>query len=118
MNLRHLMLGLAALPALAHAAPLAAAERGATVPWVTYEAEQTTTNATLLGPDYTGQTAAREASGRRCVRLAATGQHVELTANTDAQGLVVRYSIPDSVDGVGADATLSLYINGELRKKL
>jgi hypothetical protein len=116
MKLRHLMLGLAALPALVQAAP--AAERGATVPWVTYEAEQAKTNGTVVGPDYTGQTAAREASGRRCVRLAATGQHVEITAKADAQGVVVRYSIPDSADGTGADATLSLYINGQLRKKL
>lgn len=92
--------------------------RGAVVPWVTYEAEQSTTTGTTLGPDYTGHTAAREASGRRCVRLAATGQFLEFTANDDAQGMVVRYSVPDSPDGRGIDATLSLSINGKPRQKL
>ncbi|MEA2711596.1 MAG: hypothetical protein QOF78_4197 [Phycisphaerales bacterium] len=120
MKLRDLMLGLAALLALDPTAPAAEPmpQRGASVPWVTYEAEQAKTNATVLGPDYTGHTPAREASGRRCIRLAATGQFLEITAKAGAQGMVVRYSIPDSADGVGIDATLSVYVNGELRKKL
>ena len=60
----------------------------------------------------------REASGRRCVSLAATGEFLEFTAKADAQGVVVRYCIPDSPDGRGIDATLSFYINGKLRNKL
>jgi hypothetical protein len=77
-----------------------------------------TTTGSLLGPDYTGQTPAREASGRRCVRLRATGQYLEFTAKSDAQGIVVRYSIPDTADGRGANATLGLSINGKAHKKL
>jgi hypothetical protein len=91
---------------------------GAVVPWTTYEAEQLNTTGSVIGPDYAGHTAAREASGRRCVRLAALGQFLELTAKADAQGLVVRYSIPNTPDGRGADATLSLYINGQHQQKL
>src|SRR5271154_5593146 len=102
-----LLIGLVAVWALGHRA---AAEpvRGATIPWTTYEAEQASTNGTVLGPDYTGRTPAREASGRRCVRLGTTGQYLEFSAKTDAQGLVVRYCTPDSPDGHGTDATLSL----------
>lgn len=96
----------------------AAANPGATLPWTTYEAEDAATNATILGPDFTGHTPAREASGRKCVRLSATGNYVQITAKDDAEGLVVRYCIPDSPDGMGISATLSLYINGRLRKKL
>jgi hypothetical protein len=106
-----LLPGIVALCALIHPA-------GAALPWVTREAEQATTTGTVLGPDYTGRTPAREASGRRCVRLSKTGQYLEFPAQADAQGIVVRYSIPDSADGVGADATLGLYINGKLRSKL
>lgn len=112
------LLVLVAISGLSSRAAAAETAPGATLPWVTYEAEQATTNGTILGPDFTGQTPAREASGRRCVRIAATGQFVELTAKADAQGLVVRYCIPDSPDGRGIDATLGLYINGQLRKKL
>jgi hypothetical protein len=91
---------------------------GANVPWVTYEAEQGKTTGSILGPDFAGHTPAREASGRECVKLAATGQFIEFTAKGDGQGLVVRYCIPDSADGRGIDATLGLYINGQSRAKL
>ena len=118
MSIWRLLFGLAATLALVCRAGAAADERGAVVPWVTYEAEQATTNGTVIGPDYTGHTAAREASGRQCVSLAATGQFMEFTAKADAQGLVIRYCIPDSPDGRGISATLSLYINGRFHSKL
>ena len=109
------VLTLLTLPIFARAAE---AERGAAVPWVTYEAEDAKSNGSILGPDYKGQTAAREASHRRCVRLDSAGHFIEIVAKADAQGLVVRYSIPDSTDGRGTDATLGLYVNGRLHKKL
>jgi hypothetical protein len=118
MVVRGLMIGLGGLLTLVYPACAAADERGATVPWVTYEAEQASTNGTVLGPDFTGQTAQREASGRQCVRLTATGDHVEFTAKSAAQGVVVRYAVPDSADGKGTDSTLGLYVNGTLRTKL
>lgn len=118
MKVWSLLLGFASLLSLAYPAMAKEAVCGATLPWVTYEAEQAVTNGTLLGPDYTGQTAAREASGRSCVRLTASGQYIQFTANADAQGLIVRYCIPDSPDGRGTDATLSLYISGQPKKKL
>ena len=92
--------------------------RGAILPWSTYEAEDMVTTGTILGPSYTGQSDAREASGRRCVRLGNTGQYVEFKSTNAANAIVVRYSIPDTADGVGADATLSLYINGVFSRKI
>ncbi|HUB24792.1 MAG TPA: glycosyl hydrolase family 28-related protein [Tepidisphaeraceae bacterium] len=118
MTIGRLLLGLVAASALCACANAIAAGRGADVPWETYEAENANTNGTVLGPDYTGHTPAREASGRRCVRLAETGQFVEFTAHSEAQGLVVRYCIPDSADGQGIGTTLSLYINSQFRGKL
>jgi hypothetical protein len=35
-----------------------------------------------------------------------------------ANSIVVRYAIPDSVDGAGTNATLSVYVDGTMRKKL
>ncbi len=102
--------------AATEAAP--AATPGATVTWTTYEAETANTNGTVQGPDFTGRTPAREASGRSCVRLSTAGQYIEFTAKSDAQGLVVRYCIPDSTEGRGIDATLSLLINGQSQPKL
>lgn len=113
--MRHLALILGLATASVGLPPASAqADIGARVPWTTYEAEAAQTNGSLLGPDYKGMTAAREASGRRCVRLASTGDHLEFRATNDGQGVVVRYSLPDKA----ADATVSLSINGQPPTKL
>ena len=107
------------LVTLSIASALAAATtRAAAVPWTTYEAERATTGGEVIGPDYTGLTPAREASGRRCVRLSATGQSLEFASRTDANAIVVRYCLPDAGPGPGTDATLSLYVNGRFRAKV
>jgi parallel beta-helix repeat protein len=118
MNVWARFFGFVASLALLHSAAAGENQRGATVPWTTYEAERARTNGGVFGPVYTGRSPVREASGRQCVLLSSTGQFVEFVAKSDAQGLVVRYSIPDTADGRGEDATLSLYINGKLVQKL
>ena len=91
---------------------------GATVPWTTYEAENMTNTGTILGPSYAGNDVASESSGRQCVQLNATGQYVQFTAQSNANAIVVRYSVPDTTNGVGADYTLSLYQNSVFVGKL
>ena len=91
---------------------------GATVPWTTYEAENMATTGTVLGPQYGPNVVASESSGRKCVQLNATGQYVQFTAQAAANAIVVRYSVPDSADGVGTDSTISLYKNGAFVAKL
>jgi hypothetical protein len=86
--------------------------RGAVVPWTTYDAEKMAFAGQVLGPSYAGHDVASESSGRQCVRLSATGQYVQFTALSNATAMVVRYSVPDTADGAGADYTLSLYKNG------
>lgn len=85
------------------------ADVGATVPWTTYEAEQSRTDGTILGPDYKDHTPAREASGRQCVRLSSGRQFIEFTATSDAQGVVIRYSVPDEV----GDTSITLSVNDQ-----
>jgi hypothetical protein len=97
----------------------ASAGRGAAVPWTTYEAENMTLGSgTVSGPGYSQNNVQSESSGRKCVRLHATGQYVQFTAQAAANAIVVRYSVPDTADGVGADYTLSLYTNGILAGEL
>jgi hypothetical protein len=96
-----------------------AAIRGAVVPWTTYEAENmTNSNGTVIGPQYQANLVGSESSGRRCVRLDATGQYVQFIVQEAANAVVVRYSVPDTSDGVGADYTLSLFRNGTFVQKL
>src|SRR5690606_1838374 len=69
--------------------------RGATVPFVTYEAEDMTTNGAQLGPTRAFGQVPAEASGRRAVRLSAQGHEVAFSNESPSNSIVVRYSIPD-----------------------
>jgi hypothetical protein len=86
--------------------------RGASVPWIEYEAESGRTNGTVQGPSRQLGTIAGEASGRKAVVLDATGEYVEWTTVSAANAIVVRNSMPDAAGGGGIQATLSLYVNG------
>jgi len=92
--------------------------RGATVPWIEYEAETGETTGAVIGPDRTFGTMASEASGREAVQLNAVGDYSQFTTQAAANSIVVRYVIPDSAKGDGLNATLSLYVNGTFQQKL
>ncbi len=91
--------------------------RGATVNFVEQEAENGTTNGTLIGPDRTAYSLAAEASGRTAVKLL-PGQYVEFTLPAKANAVTVRYSIPDSATGGGITSPLDVTVNGDHKKKL
>lgn len=103
--------GAAAAPVVTRAAldPSLVAGRGASVDFVEQEAENATTNGTVIGPDRTAYTLPSEASGRKAVKLA-PGQHVEFTLPKAANAITVRYSIPDAPGGGGITAPLD--VNG------
>lgn len=92
--------------------------RGANMPYDMYEAEDGTTGggATVLGPNRTVGDPAGEASGRKAVRLDATGEYVEFTTRATTNTLVTRFSLPDAPGGGGIDSTLNLYIDGTFKK--
>jgi hypothetical protein len=86
---------------------------GADMPWTTHEAEDMKTTGVVLGPKYDPNVVESESSGQKCVKLAATGEYVEFDAGANANALVVRYSLPDAVEGGGTGAGLDLYVNGQ-----
>ena len=91
---------------------------GADVPFVEYQAEDAATTGSVIGPDWAYGTLPAEAVGRRAVKLDARGQYVEFRLTRAANAVDVRYSIPDSSDGTGLDATLGIYVNGQFTKSL
>ncbi len=109
---------------LAHTAK---ASPGASVPWTTYEAENMTINGgVILGPPPVAvnkdvavtNTFAGESSGQQCVELQTQGSCVQFTAQAAANSLVVRCSVPDTANGVGANYTISLYTNGVFSQEI
>ena len=97
--------------------PALTAGRGATMPFVEQEAENATTNGTLVGPDRHAYTLPAEASGRRAVRLM-PGQYVEFTLPRTTNAITVRYSIPDAPHGGGITAPLDVTVNGGHRRRM
>ncbi|MFI5707037.1 discoidin domain-containing protein [Kribbella sp. NPDC051620] len=85
---------------------------GATLPYVEVQAENSSTNGTLIGPSAAYNTLAAEASYRKAVTLQGTGKFVEFTTPTATNSIVFRYSIPDTGGGSVYTPQLSLYVNG------
>ena len=87
---------------------------GAQVPYTRYEAEDATIAgaAAVMGPNRNVGDLGGEASGRKAVKLVNAGDSVEWTATGEANSIVIRCSIPDSTDGQGQDATISIFVNG------
>ena len=90
------------------------AKIGAQVPYTRYEAEDAAMAgaAALMGPNRNVGDLGGEASGRKAVKLINTGDSVEWTATKEANSIVIRSSIPDTADGLGQDATISIHVNG------
>ena len=102
-------------PRNASAAPLLS---GPVLSYVEVQAEDASTNGTIIGPDRAYPSLAGEAIERKAVTLDTEGEYVEFTVPQTANSIVMRYSIPDSVDGTGLTAPLSLYINGSQQPDL
>src|SRR5690348_9464155 len=106
---------LASAAAVIAASPAYAAATGgvgATLPYVEVQAENSSTNGTIIGPTAAYGTLADEASFRKAVTLQGTGKFVEFTTPITTNSIVFRYSIPDTGGGSVYTAPLSLYIGG------
>lgn len=90
------------------------ARPGAEIPWTTYLAADMKTGGEILGPKYDPNTIETESSRQRCVKLSTPEQFIELTVASPANAMIVRYSLPDSPDGLGQDSTLSIFRNEKL----
>jgi len=95
---------------------------GATTPFVIVEAESgkigggATVRTLNPTPANMASSPEVEASGRSFVQLNATGQYVSIVNPVDSCNTInIRESIPDAPGGGGIDATIDMYVNGELR---
>ena len=106
-------LATAGITAFSAAPALAAATGGvgATLPYVEVQAENSTTNGTVIGPTAAYNNLAAEASYRKAVTLG-SGQYVEFTTPVATNSIVFRYSIPDSGSGSVYTAPINFSING------
>lgn len=91
---------------------------GASMPYTTYEAEAGSYTGTLVAGNRGWGQLSSEASGRAAIKLLGAGQYAQVTTTAAGQGLVLRYSIPDTATGAAYNAGLSLYVNGVRKSDL
>lgn len=86
-----------------------------TRPYLRYEAEsgKCSTNAAFLPVSFDQTTLQSEATNQQALQLTAQNHFVEWTNSQVADGLTIRFSLPDNATGTGTKDTLALLVNGE-----
>ncbi len=85
------------------------------MPYVRYEADQATLGggARVCGPSFDQDRTESEASERKYVALGTPGAYVEWAVRQPADGITLRFTMPDSATGDGTSGELALLLNGQ-----
>ena len=88
--------------------------------YLRYEAEweKCTTDGVILEPTYDQRYIQSEASNHSAVQLVAKDSYVEWTNDSTADGLTIRFSLPDDAEGNGTTGNLILYVKGDSMQTL
>ncbi|MDP4239255.1 MAG: right-handed parallel beta-helix repeat-containing protein [Bacteroidota bacterium] len=84
-------------------------------PYKRYEAEtgKCQTNGFVLLPSFDQTTLQSEASNQVATQLTDVGSYVQWTNDEAADGLTIRFSLPDTITGAGTKGNLALYVNDQ-----
>ncbi|EFM12340.1 coagulation factor 5/8 type domain protein [Paenibacillus curdlanolyticus YK9] len=93
------------------------AQRGASMPYSRYDTEDATRGggATLqTAPTFNQAQIASEASGQSYIALPSNGSSAQWTVRQGqgGAGVTMRFTMPDSTDGMGLNGSLDVYVNG------
>ncbi|WP_337031486.1 discoidin domain-containing protein [Paenibacillus illinoisensis] len=91
--------------------------RGASMPYTRYDTDDATRggSATLKSaPTFDQALTASEASGQKYIALPTNGSYAQWTVRPGegGAGVTMRFTMPDSADGMGLDGSLDVYVNG------
>ena len=84
-------------------------------PYLRYEAEpgKCETTGTFAEPSYDQRNIQSEASNQVAVQLVARNAYVRWTSDRAADGLTIRFSLPDDPEGKGTTGNFTLYVEGD-----
>jgi len=85
------------------------ADRGATIPYDTLEAEDATTTGVVIGPNRTYTSIPSESSGKKAVQIQGS-QTIVFVTKSQFNAFVIRFSIPNTPNGQGQAAPLHVKI--------
>lgn len=91
--------------------------RGASMPYSRYDTDDAVRGgaATLrTAPTFDQSLTASEASGQKYIALPSNGSYAEWTVRSGqgGAGVTMRFTMPDSADGMGLSGSLDVYVNG------
>ncbi|OMG01070.1 discoidin domain-containing protein [Paenibacillus sp. FSL R7-0337] len=97
--------------------------RGASVPYSRYDTEDATRGGSAAlrsAPNFDQTLTASEASGQSYVALPSNGAYAKWTvkAGQGGAGVTMRFTMPDSADGMGLTGALDVYVNGTKAKTI
>nr|5ZRU_A Chain A, Alpha-1,3-glucanase [Niallia circulans]5ZRU_C Chain C, Alpha-1,3-glucanase [Niallia circulans] len=93
------------------------AQRGASMPYTRYDTDDAARGggATLQSaPNFDQALTASEASGQRYIALPSNGSYAQWTIRPGegGDGVTMRFTMPDSANGMGLNGSLDVYVNG------
>ena len=95
--------------------------RGATMPYTRYESEDGSWGGGAIlrqSLDFNVLNTASEASNQKYVALPTNGSYVEWIVKESAKGVTMRFTMPDSSDGMGLNGSLDFFVNGQKVKTI
>ncbi|MGG3281453.1 discoidin domain-containing protein [Paenibacillus solani] len=106
---------------VSHANLTVYSSRGASMPYTRYDTDDAVRGGGALlktAPTFDQALTASEASGQRYVALPSNGSNLEWTVREGegGAGITMRYTMPDSSDGMGLTGSLDVYVNGTKKK--
>lgn len=94
---------------------------GATMPYIRYDSDEAILGGGAIlvtSPDHSHENIASQASKQSYVKLPESGSYVEWTMHSVGNGVTMRFTMPDTEDGMGQNGSLDLYVNGSKVKTI
>lgn len=95
------------------------AKIGATMPYTRYDSKAATLGngaKIVTSKDFAKNNIASQASEQSYINLPKKGDYAEWQVSTTGAGVTMRFTMPDSSDGMGKDGSLDIYVNGKKMK--
>ena len=87
---------------------------GATMPYTRYDSDEASLGggaAIVISPNHLQDNIASQASKQAYVNLPNSGAYAEWTMKSSGRGVTMRFTLPDTGDGMGQKGSLDVYVN-------
>ena len=94
---------------------------GATMPYTRYDSDEASIGggaSIVTSPNHLQENIGSQASKQAYVKLPGAGAYAEWTMRTTGRGVTMRFTLPDTSDGMGQKGSLDVYVNNNKVKTI